>query len=244
MNKVLIIQENESIRCENPVLECAVVSRAQYEQELIKRPYLVFGDIHIIFNLVYQQFDRSGSATGKECRIAITDEGRGERTLDPMEGFRIAIRETEKAKPARLLSITQALTYDREAMAEADYEEDEFHVAILSNSSFSHGAISLFYEGTKDLMADCFPDGCFILPSSVHEVMLLSKPHFLYRLEEAKSILREVNLGRNMSQGGLLSDRIMEIHMPDRTISYARQEKEIRLQCPAQRKKVLAATQR
>ena len=240
---MFFIQENESIRCENPGLECAVIGKAQHDRKLANRPYLVFGDIKIIFNIVFQQVDSAGYTTGKEYKIPITYDGPGRR-LDPMEGFRIAIRETEKAKPAHMLSLTQALSYDREALKEADYEEDDFHAAILTNRMFSNGAVSLFYKGTKDLLASCFPDGCFIVPSSVHEMLLLSKPHFLYRLEEAKSILKEVNLGNSISQEEILSDRIMEFHMPSRTISYAREEKEIRLQCPSQRRRGVGASQR
>ena len=117
-------------------------------------------------------------------------------------------------------------------------------MAFLSNQNFTNGAVTLFYEGTKDLLCRHFPDGCYILPSSVHEVILLSKPHYLYRLEEVKDLPGRINSGRNIKSMDILSDRVLEFHAGDKTISYAGENRPLQMRRPASWKRGLPADPR
>lgn len=235
-----IIQGNEFIKCTRPALECTIAGNGISDQELSNRPYLVFGDMKIIFEIVFQQDTGHGEETGKECRIAITNDGAGTRALDPMEGFEHAIKSTEKERPPHLVSLTQAITYNKKKMKELSYEEDRYHIAFLSNKAFSNGAVSIFYKEAKDLLSRYFPDGCFVLPSSIHEMILLSKPHYLYRLDEVKSLPRMFGSTNRFPQDEILTGKVMEYHPQDGALSYAGEEKRIMMRRPPNWNRVLA----
>jgi len=232
------IRGNEIIRCTSPTLECSIAGKNISDTDLSGRPHLVYSDMNIVFEFVFQQKDRFGKEIMEECKIAIRNEGFGSRALDPLEGFGYAIRMTEEKKPPHLVSMTQAISNEKKNLKHISYKEDRNHIAFLSNQEFSNGAISLFYEGTKELLSRHFPDGCYILPSSVHEVMLLSKPHYLYRLNEVKYLPQDINGGRNITQGEVLSDRVLEYHARERIISYAGEMTEIKMKRPKKWEKV------
>lgn len=107
------IQGEEIITCSNPELECTVAAKNLDEKQLSNRPYLVFGDIRIIFEIVFQQTDRYGRETGSEYKVPITNDGYGTKALDPMGGYEFAIKRTEKARPPHLSSLPQVLSHDK-----------------------------------------------------------------------------------------------------------------------------------
>jgi hypothetical protein len=46
---------------------------------------------------------------------------------------------------------------------------------VLSNSSHMNGASALFYRDTFDKLNEQFKEGCFLVPSSIHELIAIDR---------------------------------------------------------------------
>lgn len=62
---------------------------------------------------------------------------------------------------------------------------------VINNSSKLFGAICMFDEGIQEQLNSLFPDGYIILPSSVHEVIVM--PLMEYAFDAFNELVREVN---------------------------------------------------
>lgn len=78
---------------------------------------------------------------------------------------------------------------------------------VLTNDSKYYGAASLLYPGVLDRVSELFPEGFYILPSSVHETLIVPKDGM--NPKDLGNMVREVN--REMvDPEEILSDRVYE----------------------------------
>ena len=84
---------------------------------------------------------------------------------------------------------------------------------ILSNKSRTNGAVYLASSEVMEKISRLFPDGIYLLPSSVHEILVLPKgKDGLWREKtpfELGEMVREVNR-TSVEREEILSDRIYE----------------------------------
>lgn len=64
---------------------------------------------------------------------------------------------------------------------------------VLSNEKTYRGASVIFYPGMPDMIADKFPMGFYVLPSSIHEVMIFPKSGEAGELGMLNLMVREIN---------------------------------------------------
>lgn len=64
---------------------------------------------------------------------------------------------------------------------------------VLSNGRIHRGASVIFYPGMLDMIADKFPMGFYVLPSSIHEVMIFPKSGEAGELEMLNLMVGEIN---------------------------------------------------
>lgn len=87
---------------------------------------------------------------------------------------------------------------------------------VLSNEQRSYGAASLLYPGVLEAFAKETKEGFYILPSSVHEVLLVSG-HDLAYTDCFRDMVREVNASQ-MSREEVLSNSIYYYDKSERKI--------------------------
>lgn len=78
-----------------------------------------------------------------------------------------------------------------EQMAE-EMEEGQIPMYVLTNTRRYYGAASLFYKDVMEKISEIFNNDYYVLPSSVHEVILLEKTEDI-RPQVINEMIREVN---------------------------------------------------
>ncbi len=85
----------------------------------------------------------------------------------------------------------------------------EIPAYVLSNEQKLYGAGSILYEGVLERAAEQFKSGFYILPSSVHEVILLpSDRKKMFNTESLKGMVAEINRSGEVSDDEVLSDEV------------------------------------
>lgn len=89
----------------------------------------------------------------------------------------------------------------------AQIDSDEM-MLVLSNESRSYGATAILYPGVAEKISEFFPQGYYVLPSSLHETLIVPKSARL-SARELGAMVREVN-DVAVSKEDVLSDRVYE----------------------------------
>ncbi len=74
-----------------------------------------------------------------------------------------------------------------------DDEEAAVYPYVLTSSNREYGANAMFMPGVEETLKEHFPDGYVILPSSIHEVLVLNKPETMEELQSLNEIVRSIN---------------------------------------------------
>ncbi len=161
-------------------------------QESPNVPYL---DMSILFYLlVRQDEERIGS-----IRITYALMETWTRNVAIQELMKCALRNMPRLFPARVLPILSAIKGEVPDGMLFHFPVEEglsycgecgFH--SLSNHMGINGAATILYPGILEEIASYFQSNLFVLPSSVHEVIIL--PDYKeYRLEELSAMVKEIN---------------------------------------------------
>ena len=79
-----------------------------------------------------------------------------------------AIQNGPRIRPLKIASLAEMLGLPFEL-------DDMAPMTVLTNSVGVNGASAILYPATKELLAERFPNGFVLLPSSVHEWIIISK---------------------------------------------------------------------
>ena len=79
-----------------------------------------------------------------------------------------AIQNGPRIRPLKIASLAEMLGLPFEL-------DDMAPMTVLTNSVGVHGASSILYPATKELLEERFPNGFICIPSSVHEWIIISK---------------------------------------------------------------------
>lgn len=86
-------------------------------------------------------------------------------------------------------------------------KETEIISFMLTNESRTYGAAAILYPGVREKIDRIFSEGFYIIPTSVHEVLIASKGCGKSS-RELGELVREMNLSGDMERDEYLSDRI------------------------------------
>jgi hypothetical protein len=153
---------------------CAkLINRKENEDRLKSIPYIPFIDLAIVFYYAYQDPDiGEGSILIHNSHLEMW-----KTNLDVIYG--LAKHNTPRLFPYRIYSMEEmifGIVNEKEPVQGVEeYREflDEIPMKVLSNEQKCHGAICLLYPGVASELATLFPKGFFVLPSSIHELILL-----------------------------------------------------------------------
>lgn len=182
-------------------------------RELLKEvPYREFGDLAIVCHCLILS-DVIGNGTILIYKSHLEDWNINEETLfqdagknsPRLQPYRIQkMREIVREALSRVIrgqieEIGEEYACDREALLERSLDEmlDQMENAnvsmyVLSNEIKYFGAACLCYEGMLELLGNWIGSDYYILPSSVHEVILLSKAESVDQGNLSRMV-REVN---------------------------------------------------
>ena len=139
-------------------------------------PHLIFEDLAVL----YYYTVLGGQERNGTVRISRDDLERWEVTEEDF------IRDAEMSSRAMFPPVIRGV---REMLGFPGPEEELF---VLTNTRGVFGAACLFYPGMTDEILERFGKSCYILPSSIHEVLILPEspdcdPQAL------RTIVREIN---------------------------------------------------
>ncbi len=201
-----------------------LVSRDRNQELLKEIPYIPFLDLAITFHcLVYKDGEGIGS-------LRVTTPLVEQWGMDNCRLMKLALTNTPHFFPEKLLPITDLL---RELLfvpdshivslpLEEPFPEDWNEPLAVTNDSGINGAAVILYPGFLAKMAEQLQDDLYLLPSSIHE-MLVVKKEGEYDLQGLSSMVREVN-GSCVSPDEILSDQVYLYERKGARVTLASQE--------------------
>lgn len=208
-----ILQLYEEVKCSHPCEEsllqnyeelkgkfaCKLIHRGKSEKLLNDIPYVPWMDLAIVA-FVLLEVSPYGTAT-----VLVRKEHLEIWRLTEAQLFDEAKKNTPILLPYQFCPMRKLL---REICPYAvdEGEEEEESLYVLSNKLRSFGAASMLYEGILEKVGQKLGENYYILPSSIHEVIVVpeSKSPVKQDLEE---MVREIN-ETQVEEEEVLSDRV------------------------------------
>lgn len=196
---------------------CYRLIRREGNEELLKDiPYIAFLDLAVCFYYAFQD-DFLG-----EGSILIYHTHREIWNITTQQLLDLAIDNTGRLFPEVMCSITDVINDIRnEGETEIFEVGDEIDIqspmTILTNTKKSHGAACILYPNVLEKFARKRKDSLYIIPSSIHEVILLEKST-VSDPEDVKRMIYEVNR-LHLSAEEVLSDNLYFYDFVKKTVS-------------------------
>lgn len=146
-----------------------VVGLAQNSRRLSEMPHVRFLDLAITFYYMLEQKEGSDMAAS----IQIQNDHLELWQVDTGTLYDIAMKNTVEKMPVRLRAVFDVLTEALQIDKPEVESERKGSMYVLSNEKNFYGAAAIYYPGVLKEAARKFNADLYILPSSVHEVILL-----------------------------------------------------------------------
>jgi len=182
-------------------LACRLVNRERNETLLSRAPYQPYLNLAVIACCILM-----GDEFGCGC-IVITQEHIERWKIEKERLFRDARENMPRILRPELMHIEELVEEESRTMLREQMEEKGGQIYILTNTQHFYGAAALLYPGLLEALSGTERRCFFLLPSSVHEVILLADTG----QEEAArlgEIVREVNGTKYVSEEEYLSDDV------------------------------------
>ena len=191
-----------------------LVNREKNVELLEKAPYIPMLDLAICF---YYAFDSGGVENGMipMYRSHLDNWGVSERDL-----MECAMENTPRLFPSEIIPMENVLGDLLQEIPEEMRQDimQKVSMKILTNSRKTYGACSILYPGVLERMAEQLNGDFYLIPSSVHEFLLLPKEQ-----ERGEDELREMILEVNRTE--ISPEEVLSDHL----YFFCKKEKEIRM---------------
>ncbi len=138
---------------------------------------------------------------------------------DPEILFQMAFENTVAQIPVYISGLKDMLSgQPAKSLQEFYCEKDALYV--LSNMTVNGGATALIYPGVLQTLADNCQSGFYILPSSVHEVLLMRDDGKM-EAWELQRLVRDINRSIVLTAEEILSDRVYHYDREEQSLSMA-----------------------
>lgn len=180
----------------------------EHNRELLEDiPYVDFLDLAICFYYAY-----NGSSLGDGI-ILIHNSHMEQWGVTIRELMRLAEENTPRLFPAGCSHLQELL----DEMGEAgEASEHAGPLMVLTNSRRFHGAACILYPGLLRQIGEQRQDSFYLIPSSIHEVLILDRSAG-QKPEEIREMIREVNT-RHVAAEEVLSDNLYYYDFNSKTI--------------------------
>lgn len=180
-----------ALRKEDVILQ--VINRNRNQEYLKELPHRTFLDLAVIYRLMVITEDRQMYSS------VINEAMRREMQLEEEELFRLARRQMKQRMPYRMFQVCGPLY-------------------AYTNDNYCFGAASILEKAGIRRLADRFREDLYILPASIHEIMLL--PRGAVSREMARNMLRKANL-EGIEPQEWLSDEVYVYRRAEDRIEFA-----------------------
>ena len=187
-----------------------LINYRQNRELLENIPYIKLCDLAIIFCLLVE---RSGDYLST---AVIHKEHMASWGMDTQTLMELADKNTKRLLPAKMRNMSEVIQEiardylgndtEKTALDEMLSMPSDIPLYVLSNHMNRNGAIAMLYEGILKDFAAVLEHDLIILPSSVHEVLLVPYEEDLC-MEELKEMVRHVNR-TEVAKEEVLSDNV------------------------------------
>ena len=130
--------------------------------------------------------------------------------IDKSQLKELAMQNTKRIFGIRLQDIHEVIL-EAAGIRDSDaagsiFENDNSQMYLLTNKSGLYGASNMFMEDVMECMAEHFENDLYIIPSSVHEVMIIPAAG-MYTKDDINKMIRDVNM-RVLKPEDILSDHV------------------------------------
>ncbi len=172
-----------------------IINYSENENMLKDVPYIRFLDLAVTFHVLFE-ISNFGIAT-----MLIRNEHLEMWSATREEVHVCAKRNTERLLPYEFKTMNSVL----EEMTGDEYWSEEDYMYVLSNSIRSFGAAAMLYENRLKYIGEYLGESYYLLPSSVHEVIIIPERYSLEHKALSKMI-QEINTTQ------VPSEEILENH--------------------------------
>lgn len=206
LKKDPVITHDMILRLQNPdtahdKIAFRLVSRKANSELLRDVPWIPFLDLAVIFHL------HLGHSAGNQITSIIHNRQMQNWRLSPKDLFRIAKKNTQKLYPSAITRLEHLIFgWDMENNDLLSCDPALPNIYVLTNQNGINGASCLLYENTIKDFADRIGSDLIILPSSIHEVLLIPDSHSLNYLT-FRDMVRTIN-ATEIPKEDILSDEL------------------------------------
>ncbi len=187
-----------------------LINYEQNKKLLEEIPHIRLCDLAIIFCLLVER-SRDYLSTAVIHKEHMVSWGMDTQTL-----MELAKRNTKWLLPAKIRNLSEVMqgiameyigsNYEKSVIDELLSTPSDIPLYVLSNHMGRNGAIAMVYEGMLKDFATVLDHDLIILPSSIHEVLLVPYEEELC-MEELKEMVRHVNR-TEVAKEEVLSDNV------------------------------------
>lgn len=189
----------EKEECEDKII-FRLVSREWNQQWLAEMPYIPFLDMAITFHLVV------GISESYMQTIRITKELQKMWGISVEMLLKLAKKNTERLLPPKICGLTEMIEKYLAPEEKRFPVAEQMNLMVVTNEIGVNGASAILYEGMMEKLAENFASNLYVVPSSIHEVIILpEKDQDTY--EMFLSMLREIN-ANFVSEDEILSNQV------------------------------------
>lgn len=180
------------------LLFCKLINYRANEELLKLVPHKRFLDLAIVPYCLLKN-----SAVGS-ASILVHHSHVGMWELEEADLMREAEKNTREAMGFEITSLKELVEELYSDEYESREEEEEIEMYVLSNKYKLNGAVCMAYEDVLAAFSEHVESDLYILPSSVHEVLLVPA-YCTHGLEQLSEMVREVNTAQ-IDREDILSD--------------------------------------
>lgn len=187
-----------------------LVETKRNREYLLDKPYLDVGNgLALVCDIRFQKDET------ESWRTVVNNSNVEANHYDRDELFSAAIRNAMRMDPPQMVSLQELvmgngsernLLSDPVPAKRPDRAEFDEPVYLISSQSRQFGAAALFYPSVKEQAADILGEGYTVLPSSLHEVLLVPDSSNL-SVKDMLNMVRETNR-KVVEPKDVLSDNI------------------------------------
>ena len=194
-------------------LTMKLVNAEKNRERLKKLPHYLLGDLALIFQVQVEAAE-FGTAT-----ITVQSEHINMWKKEIATLFDNAKRNMSKKQPVRIQSMFDVLSSMMGEITEEMFEEINLQMYVLSNETKINAASGIIFTEKIQEFADVHEANLFILPSSIHELILIPDSGEL-DVEYLANMVREIN-ATQVPPEEVLSDKVYYYDRNQKALMFA-----------------------
>lgn len=174
---------------------CRAINREKNEQWLQKVPYME------CLNLAIVCYIRLDIPSRGEASVVVDEEMQKMWGISKDQLFWSACTNTERILPYSFHNLAEMA-----AKSMGHSQEEDKQIYVLTNQEFLYGAVTILYTKMTKYLGEVLGEDYYVIPSSIHEVMVVPLSSGLGR-QELESMLRDINQ-TSLDPEEVLSDQV------------------------------------